>query len=234
MGYFDVSAFSKIEQLDAFWISRLTAVAKVWVSGSKPLEVILSESHLDKLDLEVEVTASRHKCRLIAIRVPEEVANQRRAKSKAQRKRMGNQASKQSLQREGWSLYLTNFEPEAFEGIEIAKLYEQRWGIEIRFRALKGSTHIRKMLSRQINKIHMEILLTAVMIFAHLTGRALSYFEKKRCKSNPLSIEKISNWLADSLASMKRVNCTCIYKLSSLCHDSRSRSNLPERLNSLF
>ena len=132
------------------------------------------------------------------------------------------------------SITSNGFEPEAFEGIEIAKLCEQRWGIEIRFRALKGSTHIRKMLSRQINKIHMEILLTAVMIFAHLTGRALSYFEKKRCKSNPLSIEKISNWLADSLASMKRVNCTCIYKLSSLCHDSRSRSNLAERLNSLF
>ncbi len=234
MGYFDVSAFARIEQRDAFWISRLTAVAKVRVSGSTPLEVILSETQLDKLDLEVEVTGSRYKCRLIAIRVPEEITNQRRAKSKAHRKRMGSQASKQSLQREGWSLYLTNLESEDFEGMEIAKLYEQRWGIEIRFRALKGSAHIREMLSRQANETHMEILLTAVMIFAHLGGHALRYFGTKRSKSKQLSIEKISNWLATSLLSLRKENCTSPYKMSNLYHCSRRRLSLTERLNSLF
>ena len=234
MGYFDVSTFAKIEQLDAFWISRLTAVAKVLVPGSTPLEVILSETQLDKLDFEVEVTGSRHKCRLIAIRVPEEVANQRRAKSKAHRRKMGTQASKQSLQREGWSLYLTNLEQEDFDGMEIAKLYEQRWGIEIRFRALKGSAHIREMLSRQANKTHMEILLTAVMIFAHLGGHALRYFETKRRKSKQLSIEKVFNWLATSLLSLRRENCTVSYKMSNLYHCTRKRLSLAERLNSLF
>ena len=234
MGYFDVSAFAQIEQLDAFWVSRLTATARVWVSGSTPLEVILSETQLDKLDFEVEVTGSRHKCRLIAIRVPDEVANQRRAKSKAHRKKMGSQASKQSLQREGWSIYLTNLEQEDFDGMEIAKLYEQRWGIEIRFRALKGSAHIREMLSRQANKTHMEILLTAVMIFAHLGGHALRYFETKSRKSKQLSIEKVFNWLATSLLSLRRENCTAPYKMSNLYHCTRKRLSLAERLNSLF
>lgn len=234
MGYFDISAFAKIEQNNAFWISRLTAVAKVWVGGTTPLETLLAETKLDRLDLQVEVTGCRHKCRLIAIRVPEEVANQRRAKSKAHRKKMGNQPSKQSLQREGWSLYLTNLEPDDYSGEEIVQLYEQRWSIEIRFRALKGSTKIREVLARQANKTHLSILLTAIMIFAHLTGKALRYFGKMKRKSSFLSGEKVAHWLASSLLSIRSLSDAMIYKISNLYHDTRKRTNLTERLQSLF
>lgn len=234
MGYFDVSAFLRIEQSNAFWVSRLTAAAKVWIDGSTPLEKILTETELDQLDLEVEVTGSRHKCRLIAIRVSEDIANQRRAKSKAHRKKMGSQPSKVSLQREGWSLYLTNLKPTHYDGIEIIKLYEQRWGIEIRFRALKGSTRIREMLTRQANKTHLSILLTATMIFAHLTGKALRYFGRKRRGTKPLSIEKIANWLAASLLSIKQLDTPITYKVSNLSHGSRRRQSLPELIKPLF
>ena len=92
MGYFDVKAFAKIETQGAFWVSRLTAMAKVWVDDKTPIEKLLAHTTQDVLDLKVEVTQKRHKCRLIAVRVPEEVANLRRAKSKKHRKKNGKSA----------------------------------------------------------------------------------------------------------------------------------------------
>lgn len=234
MGYFDVAAFQRINDQEAFYVSRLTAQVNVLLSDGNSLETLLKSTDNDVLDLKVEVSVKKYKCRLIAIRVPEEVANQRRARSTAHRKKMGSTPRKQSLIRESWTLYLTNLEPESFTPSVIDEVYQQRWAIEIRFRALKGSTHIRELLGRQTNKTHLTILLKVLMIFAHLSGKALKYLSGKIPKDRTLSIEKVSDWLAVKLLSIRKLGDSMRYDLRRLMHEKRSRASQASKLKSLF
>jgi len=63
--------------------------------------------------------------------------------AKAHREKMKSQANKLSLQREGWTLYLTNLPKEQYSAQQIHEIYTLRWNIEIQFRALKGQANIR-------------------------------------------------------------------------------------------
>lgn len=67
-----------------------------------------------------------HQARLIAIRATKEVRARRRAKGSERRKRMGNTATKRSLEREGWNLYVTNLSGEESAAKNIVTLYEGR------------------------------------------------------------------------------------------------------------
>ncbi len=234
MGYFDVSAFARIDDAGAYWISRLTAMANVRISPHLSLEEVLKNTRKDKVDLAVEVSSKHYRCRLVAIRLPEEVANQRRAKSHAHRKKMGNKARPQSLQREGWEIYLTNLKSEVLEAPELVRFYKQRWGIEIKFRALKGSAHIRELLSCRANKTHLLILIKAIMIYAHLAGKAQRYFIGKLGRAARLSSEKISRWLGVGLLNMASIDSPIIYDPRALSLDKRKRLSMKDRMPCLF
>jgi len=82
MGYFDVEGFAAIEGKQAFWLSRLHAMAGVTLQDGSNLEELLSNTHKSVLDLDVNITAKRHHARLIAIKCPQEVADCRRAQNK--------------------------------------------------------------------------------------------------------------------------------------------------------
>ena len=234
MGYFDVKAFARIEAQGAFWVSRLTALASVWVDNKTPIEELLRRTSQDVLDLGVVVTKKRHKCRLIAVRLPEEVANLRRAKAKKHRKKMGSQPRKESLLRAGWSLYLTNLDVDEVESLDIVKIYEQRWAIEIQFRALKGSSKIRNLLNCRANKTHLHILLTALMIYAQLIGKSYCFMLGKSQKKRSVSIEKVAQWLSLRVVEMRSIEAPLTYAIKNLLHEKRHRKPLAERAKSLF
>lgn len=234
MGYFDVDSFARMEQLNANWISRLHALVHAWDSQHVCLEERLSSFHGHVLDLDVTITHKGHPTRLIAIRASEEIKARRRAKGKDRRKRMGNTATKRSLEREGWNLYVTNLSREEFEAKDIVALYEGRWAIEIRFRALKGSARLHELLQRRTNKTALSVLLTAVMLFAHIGAKAINWLRSKAPTGRLLSAEKVYQWLANSLISLASIRAPMPYDIRALCLDRRSRLCLLRKMEPLF
>ena len=95
-------------------------------------------------------------CRLVAWRVPPEIAKRRRQKLREEslRKR-GREPTQTRLAWCDWMLLVTNVPPELLTPTEMAVLYRARWQIELLFKRwksqrllseLNGSTNVRQMI----------------------------------------------------------------------------------------
>lgn len=228
LGYFDVSAFQRVEELDADWISRLHGTADVVLNNGRKLEQLLESTHENYLDLEVEVTAGRHKTRLIAVRLPQEIADRRRQMKKDKRAKNKTSPKKGTLVREGWNLYLTSLTKEECSLQELIRFYEQRWQIEIQFRAFKQSTQLKRALNRITNQYHLQTLIYAAMIFATLSVSVSKAIGVATKNSQRLSIEKISSWLGQSITFLRSLNESLSFDLRHLSHGKRTRHTLKE------
>lgn len=228
LGYFDLSAFQRIEQCGAHWISRLHGTADVILENGESLEKLLKVTDQPTLDVTVHVTAKRHRVRLVAVRLPEEIANRRRQQKKDNRARNKTSPKKGTLIREGWNLYLTNLKSEQCGREELVRFYEQRWQIEIQFRAIKQSTQMKKALGRITNRFHLQALMYAAMIFAALTVQVYRFIAATLTKPFRLSMERTANWFSQSITFLRSVNESLAYDLRHLLHDRRRRKTLRE------
>lgn len=164
--------------------------------------------------------------RLVAIRLPEETANRRRQQKKEKRFKNKTSPRKRTLIREGWNLYLTNLTETQCTADEVVRSYEQRWQIEIQFRALKQSTAMKKAMGRITNRNHLQPLLYAAMIFATLTVRIHRLIASPLSKPFRLSIEKTAVWLSQSLTFLRNLGSPLEYDMRHLLHDRRRRRTL--------
>lgn len=234
LGYFDVAAFQRIEELGASWLSRLHGTADATLEDGSLIEEQLLNSHDDILDMEVFATAGKHQTRLIAVRLPEEIANRRRQQKKEKRKKNGTSPRKKTLIREAWNIYLTSLTKDQFSPQQLVRIYEQRWQIEIQFRALKQSTSMKKSMERITNRNHLQALLYAAMIFATLSVRVYRVIASGMNNPFRLSMEKTSSWLSQALTFLRDFKEPLRYDLRHLCHDRRRRKTLKELSISLF
>lgn len=88
---------------------------------------------MGKIDQAIELGASdRLRCRLIAWRVPEEIANTRRRKIRATAKRKtGREPSEAALAACDWEFLVTNVGEDQLTFKEAIVLYRARWQIEL-------------------------------------------------------------------------------------------------------
>lgn len=79
VAYFKVKVFEELNERGVYWLSRLPARVGIW-QDDKVIHVLdwLMQQNTDDIDQRVELTAQRFSCRLIAVRVPPEVAEERR------------------------------------------------------------------------------------------------------------------------------------------------------------
>src|SRR5258708_14760696 len=80
--------------------------------------------------------------RLIAVRVPEEVAARRREKAREKASRHGRTPSAEYLELLGWSLFVSNLSAEQLTWKEAVVLYRARWQIELLFKLWKSHNRL--------------------------------------------------------------------------------------------
>jgi hypothetical protein len=156
LGYFDSKTFEIIEEAGAYWISPwMTGVTFHDVEGNR-------EDLLDWLDKKgpvfdgpIRYGAEKRQCRMIAWRLPPEVAARRREKLIKQARKKDKKVSRQRLKRCDWAILITNLPLEKLSIDEARVLYRSRWQIELLFKRWKsqgriceltGSTHVRCMI----------------------------------------------------------------------------------------
>lgn len=181
MGYFVVSEFVRIEELEACWLSRLPAHTKIALKSENTfdaLEDLLRKTGRNQrtIDLRVKMSNARFGCRLVAVRAKKSVIKQRRKErlKAGFKKGKTEEAIKSSLgwKRDGWHILVTNV-GEALCGVnELMKIYRMRWDIEIQFRGWKQSLNMGKALDRSSSIHHMRALALTSMIHQILTMHA--------------------------------------------------------------
>ena len=76
------------------------------------------------------------------MRVPQEVANQRRRELHADARRRGQAVSQARLRLADWTLFCTNVPPDLLSGPEVLVVARVRWQIELVFKLWKSSGHL--------------------------------------------------------------------------------------------
>jgi hypothetical protein len=152
LGYFDTEVLANIEKAGAFWLSPLLTGTNVYdledENGTKLDLFDWLQKNGPVVDRQVWIASCRLPCRLIAWRLPQEVADRRRQKLRAQvRRKHGNGAvpSAERLAKCDWAILITNLPKELLSIDEARVLYRARWQIELLFKRWKSQGRIDEM-----------------------------------------------------------------------------------------
>jgi hypothetical protein len=148
LGYFKLTAFTRIAAAQAYFLSRLnhqTTLLEAVGGRVHVLElsrVLAGEAH-PLLDKAIYLGArERVAARLIAARVPEAVVNERRRRARQVAKKRGYTPSQAHLTLLAWNLFITNVPGTVWTPATVCKAYSLRWQAELIFKSWKSGLHL--------------------------------------------------------------------------------------------
>jgi hypothetical protein len=172
LGYFCVEALERIADKRAYFLSRYLYGTKVYTPAGEVLELLatLQATTANSVDLAVRLGA-RHRllCRLIAVRVPQEVADQRRQKAIEKAQRKGRTPSRTYLAMMDWTLFVTNVPAPMLTVVQVVHLYRVRWQIELVFKLWKSYCGLGRIAGLRKERVLTEL-------YAKMTGIVLTHF----------------------------------------------------------
>ncbi len=174
LGYYVLETFRAISAIGAYFLSRLQVqTALIDQEGERIALADLLANQCEPVaeyDVRIGSRPCHHiPCRLIAIRLSQEVADRRRQKAKANARRHGRTASKECLKLFDWGLFITNVPSARLRKEDVATLYRIRWQIELVFKMCKSFCGLDYVASLRPERIMTEF-------YARLIGVILTYF----------------------------------------------------------
>ena len=165
LAYFKIDEFVQIEAEKRYYLSRLKARTKLFTSGGEPLDLVtfLTELSEDEIDCDIQL-GQKHRldCRLIAVRVPDEVAKERRKRLYEEARKKTQAVSQERLALIHWTIYVTNVARDLLSVEEALVLGRSRWQVEMLFKLWKSDGEIDE--SRSQNPWHVLTEFYAKMI----------------------------------------------------------------------
>lgn len=160
LGFFRLDVLRRLDAEHGYFLSRLQVHTAVFDTAGQRLDLArwLRTRGPQPVDARVEIGAEhRLPVRLLAMPVPEAVANERRRKLKAEAKRKGRLVSADRLQLAGWTILVTNAPADLLTLDEALVLYRVRWQVELLFKLWKQHGQIDTWRSRKPWRILCEV-----------------------------------------------------------------------------
>jgi hypothetical protein len=162
-GYFKLSTFADIIAKKAFFLTRFLvrtvlqdAITHAPIDLAKYVNRVLGNTFEMNVLMGSE-KLSQVACRLIGLRVSEQVANERRRRLKKEAKKKGRAVSDHHLHMCGWTLLITNV-PQRWLSLEMARaFYTVRWQIELLFKQLKSILRIHQSDTGKEDRLRCEL-----------------------------------------------------------------------------
>lgn len=176
VGYFKVKVFETLNERSVLWLTRLPAHTGIWV-GDRVVNVATWLTQMcphDSLDVWVELSAQRFSCRLIAQRVPADVAAKRREQARKDAARRSHRLRPETLALCDWTVMVTNLPTDQLSPAEALVLLRLRWQIELLFKLWKQTLAIDVWRTQQpwqiLTEIFAKLLLAVVQHWLVLLG----------------------------------------------------------------
>jgi hypothetical protein len=168
LGYFIVETFERIALAKAFFLSRLRLDVVLFdPKPQRPLPLLKALRRQGQLDCPVWVGRQKFPARLVAIKLPEAVAAERRRKAK-QNRDLRRQPNATYLALLGWAIFLTNVDRQVLSARAVAQVYGLRWRIETIFKAWKSHFRITEVPDGSPEQllcvIYARLILLTVML----------------------------------------------------------------------
>lgn len=142
LGFFGLKRLRSLDEQGAFFLSRLHAQVTLFTADGQrvdDLAALLASKSEAALDLAVELgVGERLKARLVALRAPQEVVDQRRRRLRKEALRRGRALSARQLALAAWTLFVTNVPAEQLSIKALLILARTRWQIELVFKRWKS------------------------------------------------------------------------------------------------
>jgi hypothetical protein len=149
-GSFKVKAWASIATAGAYFCCRLNQQTNLYESDAGRLcplklpEFLTTVTPaLSLLETAIAIGATeRVASRLIAVRMPEVIVNERRRIARKHAKKKGYTPSPAHLTWLAWNLFLPNVPSPLWKTSTIVRVYPLRWQIELIFKSWKSSLHL--------------------------------------------------------------------------------------------
>jgi hypothetical protein len=205
LGYFQLQRFAAIAAADAFFLTRYQSGTALFTTDGRRWEdvlALLEAQHSAQVDLPLTIgVRQRLAARLLAVRVPQEVADQRRRRLRQEAQKAGKTVSAVTLALAAWTIFLTNASAELLSLREALVVGRARWQIELLYKLWKSHAHVDESRGGQAWRVLCEIYakLLAVLIghWVMLTG-LWAYPNRSLLKAAKL-VQKHALHLASSL-----------------------------------
>jgi hypothetical protein len=239
LGYFSLEKLARDSARGVFWITRWKFKTTLWDETDQLLDLVefLAVQTQQQLDLPVRVGGRLQlACRLLASRVPQEVADQRRQRIRDAYRKNGRQPSEKLLQLAQWTIVLTNISASQLSLQEALRLLKVRWQIEILFKLWKEYLSIDEWNSqnpwRILTEIYAKLLIALLFHWTTLFDfwnypdrslfKAVKIFQKyitsilfNLDNRNALieTLQRLSDCYTKSCRIGKHANLACTYQM---------------------
>jgi len=170
LGYFCLREFRDMDSQGAYWLSRVKSLCILHYQDKRWNLLKFLEKHC-KDDIDVQVLLGdkeRVPCRLLAVRVPDDVAKLRRCKLISEAKDKGKPVSDKTLKLASWTVLCCNVPHEMLSLEEGLVLMRTRWQIELIFKLWKSHGYIDEWRTENPWRILCEVYAKLlVMLIQH-------------------------------------------------------------------
>lgn len=213
LGYWSLKALKLIDWMKAFFLTRYRFGTYLYDADTaqqidlhEQLQKAKKKGHT-VVELSVHVgKKAKLPARLVAIKVPQNVEQQRRRKALKNRDRRLNH-SKEYLELLGWTIFITNVPQHVWTVPQMLKVYGFRWRIEIIFKAWKSQfkfEHLfktKQTLNEPRAKITLYFLLVWITLF-FVPFYNLFLFEVFQRHQKFVSILKFANFFKEHFVEL--------------------------------
>lgn len=210
LGYFSLQTLRELTSAGVYWLSRLHQHTHVFEPAGSCLDLLtwLSKQQAGLQDLPICLGAQdRLNARLLAVRVPAQVAEQRRRRLRKQAKRKGQTVSKRHLALAAWTLLVTNVPVELLTLEEALVLLRARWQIELLFKLWKSLGRLDESRSaqpwRQLCEVYAKML--ALLVQHWLLVLSCWQYPDRSLAQAAQTVQRYATSLALALSCRKRL-----------------------------
>lgn len=213
LGYFSLERFARVGEARAYWISRFQHGTQVFDDAEKPLDLLaFLRCHAKNGLVDACVAAGREErlpCRLIAVRVPSEVANRRRQRIREKARDRGREPSQAYLDLQEWTIFITNCPAELLTWREVVVLYRARWQIELLFKLWKSHNRLAERETHDAVERQMAVLYAKLIgvIVQHWLLLTAVWSDGRRSLRRAAAI--LRNWIALFIETLNDFERTC-------------------------
>lgn len=175
LGFFNLAVFAQLADADGYFLSRLHQQTALFDQAGQRRCLLELLGAAPVYDLPVTLGCrQRLPVRLLAVRVPPEVANQRRRQIRAAARKHGRTPTAEVLARADWTLLVTNAPATLLTVAEALVLTRARWQLELLFRLWKEHGKIDESRSAKpwhvLCHVFAKLLAVLVQHWVILTG----------------------------------------------------------------
>ena len=210
LGYFSTRVLEHVHQQEAYYITRTKSrMIFTHAQSGKNIDFDavywkMKRNKLSHMELPVIIGDKKLRSRLIAEMLPEEEVDKRLAKANKEAEKKGRKVSDEFKSRARLNLFLTNVPAEWLSPLQIRKIYQIRWQIELRFKAWKSFYDISAIKKMQRYRFECYLYATLLLLMINLEIAANFFSILWKHTSKPLSFLKFYKTTSQNIAVLRQ------------------------------